>query len=105
MDREPQPIRYSAFRVGFYALTCLWIALQPVFAEESAHFGWGFFPMLASIVVVPVLLGALIVDVVIRVVDATAASTESTSRRAVAIAIPSVVFVSSCAWLYHLYAA
>ena len=50
------------WRIAFYGFALVWILLQPTFERESEHFGWGFLPRIASLFIVPIILGALDTD-------------------------------------------
>jgi hypothetical protein len=56
--------RWPAARKSFYLAALTWLVLLPVFGTNSEHFGWGFFPLIASIVVVPLVTLALLADLI-----------------------------------------
>lgn len=100
MSDDVSRIRYSGFRVVFYLFSLLWMITLLGFEENASHFGWGFFPLLASIVVVPVILVALFADVIMRIVDACTLRSYTLVSRIVALVIPAVLLIGSGIWLY-----
>lgn len=101
--REPSRLRFSGFRIGFYVFSFVWIALVPVFNQQASHFGWGFFPMLASIFVVPVILFGLAGDLMVRAIDAATLEDESGLARLYSVGVPLLLLAGSGLWLYYLF--
>lgn len=89
----------NEWRVLFYIFFFFWILLQPVFVRESSHFGWGFFPQIASIVLVPLILAALVGDFLICLVNAFSSKADSLPARLLKPAIPALLFGGSLYWL------
>jgi hypothetical protein len=92
-------VRLSGWRIAFYGFALLWMLLQPTFVRESSHFGWGFFPRMASLVLVPVILVALGGDVLLRLVDACSGKVDAVAIRLIRISIPALLLAGSIYWL------
>ena len=91
-DSERLP-RFSGFRVAGYLFSLVWLLLFPVFGANAAHFGWGFFPLIASGFVVPVLAIVLFADLYVTVTAAWQASGGAVRQRF------SVPAISACLFL------
>lgn len=67
---EAGPAGLSIYRIAFYCMATAWLLMLPTFGANASHFGWGFFPMLASIFVIPVAALVLLGDGILAVDDA-----------------------------------
>jgi len=60
---------FTRVRACFYAFAFVFLLLQPVFADNAPHFGWGFFPMVASIYMLPLFAAGLFADTCVTTID------------------------------------
>ena len=87
----------SRWWVGLYCFAAFWLLL--VASLDSSHFGPGFFPLLISLVLVPLLTIVFMFDLFVRVVDAILGKEASLARRLwplVVAAIGTAVYGSVC---------
>lgn len=64
---------------GLYVFGAFWILLNA--SLDASHFGPGFFPLMISVVIVPVLALVFAGDLVIRIVDAIQGTRSTPLRR------------------------
>ncbi|MBT8067039.1 MAG: hypothetical protein KJO09_07340 [Gammaproteobacteria bacterium] len=75
----------SKWWIGLYTFAAFWLLL--VASLDSSHFGPGFFPLLISIVLVPLLAIIFAVDLFARVVDAILGKRAALARRLGPVAV------------------
>ncbi len=80
-------IRFSRRRIVVYLLILGWLLLVPVFRSNANHFGWGFFPMTVSCLLVPFIAVGIAIDLVLRIIEVRAKRPDLPVRMA-AIALP-----------------
>lgn len=65
--------------IGLYCFAAFWLLL--VSSLDASHFGPGFFPLMISLVLVPVLAIVFLFDVFVRTVEAIIGKRSSLIRR------------------------
>ena len=75
----------SKWWMGLYTFAAFWLLL--VASLDASHFGPGFFPLLISIVLVPLLAIIFAVDLIARVLDAILGKQASLARRLGPVAV------------------
>lgn len=71
--------------VALYAFGFLWLVV--LFSLDASHFGPGFFPLLISIVLVPLLAVFFLADLFMKIFDAVLGSDASWPRRVWPLAV------------------
>jgi hypothetical protein len=100
---EPQKVaRWPAARKVFYLAASTWLVLLPVFGANSEHFGWGFFPLIASIVVVPLVTLALLADLIYSTLTAFHAPRPGTAHPWVVPAVGALLLAGYAVALFVL---
>ena len=69
----------SRWWIGLYCFAAFWLLL--VASLDASHFGPGFFPLLVSIVLVPLLAVVFLIDLFVRIVEAILGKGASPARR------------------------
>lgn len=90
-DVVPRPPRWW---IGVYVFAGVWLVLLPVFGATAHHFGPGFFPLMASVVLAPVFTVVLSADFVLRITDAAQAGEARISRRRWALLVSGGLLVA-----------
>lgn len=72
---------------------------QPDFVRESSHFGWGFFPWIASIMLLPLILAALAGDLLMGLVNVLSSKADGLPVRVAKPSVPALLLVGSLYWL------
>lgn len=89
----------SGWRIAFYGFALLWIFLQPTFVRASEHFGPGLLPLMASWFIVPLILAALVGNLLLRLIDAFSSKAEAVRIRLIRVSIPALLLTGSLYWL------
>lgn len=76
-DTELPPV--SRWWIGLYCFAAFWLLL--VASLDASHFGPGFFPLLISLVLVPLLAIIFVFDLFVRIGDAILGKGASLARR------------------------
>lgn len=87
----------SKWWIGLYCFAAFWLLL--VASLDASHFGPGFFPLLISLALVPLLTLVFIFDLFARVIDAILGKRASRARRlgpVLVAAIGLLVYGSIC---------
>ena len=83
--------------IALYSFAAIWLLL--VASLDASHFGPGFFPLLISLALVPLLAIIFAVDVLVRIIDAIQGTGASPARRFVPLVVALVwatVYVGIC---------
>lgn len=78
-DNGTQLPPVSKWWIGLYCFAAIWLLL--VASLDASHFGPGFFPLIISIALVPLLAIVFAVDVLVRIVEAIQGKAASPARR------------------------
>ena len=81
----------SRWWIGLYCFAAFWLLL--VASLDASHFGPGFFPMVISLVLVPLLAITFLFDMFARVVDAIIGKRASLVRRLCPLVVSVTGFV------------
>ena len=92
LDSEQLP-RVTRSRLALYLLTLFWLLLFPVFGANAAHFGWGFFPLIASGIVVPLLAMVLFADLWVTLAATWRVSGTANAKRFTVPAVSACLFL------------
>jgi hypothetical protein len=88
-DQTPEQLAPISGRwIGLYVFASFWMLM--LFSLDASHFGPGFFPLLASLLVVPVLSLVILFDLSARCVDAFQGKGSSWARRLWPIALAAI---------------
>ena len=80
----------------------VWVTMIPIFEHNAGRFGWGFFPLLITIFILPLFSLGLFFDGAINVAKASGRHENRTARR-VAASVSIGVFVYTLAgWVLIL---
>ena len=82
-DKQLPPV--SKWWIGLYCFAAFWLLL--VASLDASHFGPGFFPLLISLVLVPLLAVIFFGDLILRIADAVVGKGASLARRLVPVAV------------------
>lgn len=83
--------------IALYSFAAVWLLL--VASLDASHFGPGFFPLLISLALVPLLAIIFSIDVLVRIVEAIQGTGASATRRFVPLVVALVwatVYVGIC---------
>lgn len=103
MADNPTRISFTGVRIAFYLFSILWLFLFLVFEDSAPLFGWNFFHIAASVIGVPLVQCALLIDLVMRFNEARTLTGDTLIVRITAVAIPAILFFGSGAWMYYGY--
>ena len=74
--------------IGLYCFAAIW--LLTVASLDASHFGPGFFPLLISLVLVPLLAFVFFSDLILRIADAVEGKGSSLARRLVPVLVAAI---------------
>lgn len=74
--------------IGLYGFGAVWLIV--VVSLDASHFGPGFFPLMISVVLVPLLAIVFVLDLFVRIAEAIIGKRSSPARRLVPIVVSSI---------------
>lgn len=95
---------YQKKRKIIYSAILAWLILLPVFQENSTHFGWGFMPIMLSILLLPGFSIYLSYVIIVNIIECIAQEHNSKIKLfMITSSIPLFLLISCLASFYYIF--